>query len=266
MLVIQAQSKIHLCPVAKLPGRALSLALLVIAVPMSSAQAKPVVISAAKDISAAVEQYRALLGANNGGEPGPKSGGRREINWDGVPDNLAAPNFLPPDFFNAPTAPRARGAMLTTPGKGVQASANKANAAGTPVRFGHINATYVDTFKAFSEERLFSPIGSNIVDLTFYVPGTKTVAVTRGFGAVYTDVDKPHTSFKYFDSQGQLLGKFKVPIANNGLSFLGVAYPKPIVARVRIEYGSAALGKNDGPKNDVSVMDDFIYGEPQAVQ
>src|SRR6266568_895516 len=46
----------------------------------------PVVVQAAGDITATVEQYRNLLGANNGGDPGPKPSGRREINWDGVPD------------------------------------------------------------------------------------------------------------------------------------------------------------------------------------
>src|SRR5690242_7018125 len=40
-------------------------------------------------IQTVVDQYRADLGT------------RREISWDGVPDNLAAPNFLPGDFFSS---------------------------------------------------------------------------------------------------------------------------------------------------------------------
>jgi hypothetical protein len=226
---------------------------------------RPVVVSGAGDITATVEKYRELLGPNNGGEPGPKPSGRREINWDGVPHELAAPNFLPGDFFNAPTAPRARGAQLSTPGRGVQASAATGNSTNTAVRFGHINPSYSGMFKTFSGERLFSPVGSNIVDLTFFVPGTRTPAVVRGFGAVYTDVDQEHTAFEYFDKDGKSLGKYAVPIANNGLSFLGIAFDKPIVARVRIEYGTVALGPDDSATNDVSVMDDFIYGEPQAM-
>jgi len=144
----------------------------------------PTVISGAGDITAVVELYRSLLGPNNGGEPGSRATGRREINWDGVPDDLSAPNFLPPDFFNDVAAPRARGAFFSTPGAGVQVSANSDNAFGAAVRFGNINPNYVDRFETFSPERLFSPIDSNIVDMTFFVPGTSAPAVVNGFGAV----------------------------------------------------------------------------------
>lgn len=223
----------------------------------ASAQGKPVVISGKGDVTALVNQYRKLVGETNNADGPAQPGGRREINWDGVPDDKAAPAFLSPEAF------KARGAKLTTPGKGVQVSARPGNPANTAPRFGHINPSYAKIFKPFSGERLFSPVGSNIVDLTFTVPGTDKPAAVRGFGAVYVDVDKPHTSFKYFDAKGKSLGRYKVPLQNEGFSFLGVVFDKPVVARVRIEYGSVALGPDDGPKNDVSVMDDFIFGEPQ---
>jgi hypothetical protein len=73
------------------------------------------------------------------------------------------------------------------------------------------------------------------------------------------------TSFQYFDVLGNSLGSFPIPASNNGLSFLGVSFDSPIVRRVRIVYGNSALGPNDGNGTDVAVMDDFIYGEPQAV-
>lgn len=222
--------------------------------------------SSAQDIELVVNNFRAALGEpDNGGVPGPHPAGRREIDWDGVPDEYAAPNFLPPDFFNAATDPRARGALLSTPGTGVQVSADGDNSAQAAVRFGHINPTYSAIFKTFSEERLFSPVGSNVVDLTFFVPGTQEPAVVRGFGAVYTDVDKRKSSFKYYDKDGRLLGKFKVPVSNEGLSFLGVVFDQPVVARVRIRYGKVPLGQDDSAKKDVAVMDNFIYGEPQAI-
>jgi len=200
-------------------------------------------------IQAVVDLFRADLGAV-----------RQEINWDGVPDNFASPNFLPGNFFNS------RGAFFSTPGQGVQVSADSINPTGTPVRFSEINPTYSSIFQTFSAERLFSPIGSNIVDLTFVVPGTNTAALTSGFGAVYADSDIAGvTSFQYFDASGGSLGTFEVPTFNNGLSFLGVSFDSPSVSRVRIAYGNAALGPNDGAGVDVAVMDDFIFGTPQNV-
>ena len=225
----------------------------------------PVVVKGAGDIDAQVEEFRGQLGPDNGGAPDGNPDGRREINWDKVPDQLAAPNALPADFFNGAADPRARGALLETPGDHVAVSADSDNPDGAAVRFGDVNPSYSEQFKTFSKERLFSPIGSNIVDLTFYVPGTDTPAVTRGFGAVYTDIDREeNTAFEYFDANGDSLGKFAAPVSDAGLSFLGVAFPNPVVARVRIEYGSGKLGPDESPGYDVAVMDDFIYGEPQA--
>ena len=231
----------------------------------------PTVITAAgtkpDDIRAKVEEYIQLLGQpDNGGTPGSQPSGHRSIVWDTLPDELAAPNFYAPDFFNDTKPPRARGALLATPGEGLMVSADADNPTGTPPRFGNLNDSYSNIFTAFSGERMFSPVGSNIVDLTFFVPGTTTPAVVRGFGAVYADVDTDHTAFEYFDAEDKSLGTFATPIANNGLSFLGVAFPEPIVHRVRIAYGTAALGPEDSSQNDVAVMDDFIYGEPQPIR
>lgn len=231
-----------------------------------AATERPTIFAVSGAVAPTVAQFRAALGApDNGGVPGSQSTGHRELSWDGVPDQLAAPNFLPGDYFNAPTAPRARGAVLSTPGTAVQVSADSLNPAQAPVRFGHINPIYSTIFKTFSPERLFSPLGSNIVELRFYVPGTQQPALVRGFGAAYADVDRIESSFTYFDKEGQSLGQFKVPAANNGLSFLGVVFGQPVVARVQIRYGSVSLGPNDSAQNDVAVMDDFIYGEPQDI-
>jgi hypothetical protein len=88
----------------------------------------------------------------------------------------------------------------------------------------------------------------------------------RGFGAVYTDVDTDHTAFEYFGRDGNSLGKFETPVADNGLSFLGVAFAEAIVFGVEVRYGTGELGPNDGEGGvDVAVMDNFIYGESQAL-
>lgn len=229
---------------------------------------EPQIVTAAGDITSAVEEYRNLLGENNGGDPGTKSeNGYREINWDTLPDELAAPNMYASDFFNAPEAPRARGIVLNTSGEGLMVSADGDNPTNTLPRFGNINPQYTDIFKTFSEERLFSPLGSNLVVLTFFVPGTNTPGTIRGFGAVYTDVDTTHTAFEYFDVHGNSLGSYETPIADHGLSFLGVAFDEAIVARVEVRYGTGALGPDDGAGEvDVAVMDNFIFGEPQAIK
>jgi hypothetical protein len=222
------------------------------------------VVRASGKVRPALDRFRRLLGTDRGGEPRHFPAGRRELTWDGVPDQFAAPHALPGNFFNATVAPRARGALLSTPGDHVAVSADSDNPDGAPVRFGDINPSYPRQFKAFSAERLFSPVGSNVVNLRFRVPGTGRPARVRGFGAVCTDVDRRESAaFTYYDARGRSLGTFAVPTAPQGLSFLGVIFRQAIVARVRIRYGTAKLGPNDSRRYDVAVMDNFVYGEPQ---
>lgn len=224
-----------------------------------------VVSSTGEHVQDMLDQFKKLLGGkNNGGVPGEFKTGYREINWDSLPDDLAAPADYAPDFFNDTKEPRARGMLLSTPGSGLMVSADADNPTGTLPRFGHINPAYAESFKTFSEERLFSPIGSIFVDVTFFVPGTKTPALVRGFGGIYTDVDTLYTAYEFFDAKGASLGKYEVPVADGDLSFLGVVFPEPIISRVRVQLGTVPLGSNDdGAENDVSVMDNFIYSEPQ---
>ena len=80
------------------------------------------------DIQAIVDAYRSDLGALNPNTPGSFAAGRREINWDGIPDEFSAPNFMPGDFFNQNVAGRARGINFSTPGLGLQASADSSKA------------------------------------------------------------------------------------------------------------------------------------------
>src|SRR5262245_1189307 len=88
------------------------------------------------DIQGAVDDFRSDLGGANNGADAPSASGRREINWDGVIDELAAPNNLPANFFNALSK---RGVVFATPGAGFQVSASSSNASATPVEFGDIN-------------------------------------------------------------------------------------------------------------------------------
>ena len=227
----------------------------------------PRVIEAADSIQTAMDEFRALLGNNNGNTPGSQINGRREINWDALDDSQAAPNGYIPDFFNNPVYNQTRGIEFSTPGTGLLVGADLSNPTNTLPSFGNINPTYVDIFPPFSGERVFSPVGSNIADIRFYVPGTDTPAEVKGFGAVYIDVDtEENNAFEFFDLNEQSLGTYSTPVQNNGHVFLAVLFDQPVIHHVRIRYGNAALGPNDGGGTDVSVMDDFIFAEPQAAQ
>lgn len=215
----------------------------------------------AASIQSAVDAYRAALGPLNPNTAGSFATGRREINWDGVPDAFSAPNNLPANFFNVNSP---RGGVFSTPGTGFQVSANAGVA---PIEFANINPTYASIFQTFSPQRLFTALGSSITDVNFFVPGSTTPATTSGFGAVFTDVDNADTtSIQFFDAVGGSLGTFFVPPADNGLSFLGIVFNAgERVGRVRITSGNIALGPNDAPPiSDAVAMDDFIYGEPQG--
>jgi len=226
----------------------------------------------ALSIQDTVDLFRASLGnPNNANAPGPLAGGRREINWDGGG----------PPVINgtAPVTPftvfqNTRGATFTTPGIGL----TQAAATGGLLSLDLINPTYAATFATFSPNRLFTPIGSNITEGTFSLPGTggAVPATVSGFGAVFTDVDLANiTSIQYFDATNASLGTFFVPSGVAGaassqtLSFLGVNFTSERIFRVRITTGNSALGPDDGivdtPNVDVVVMDDFLYSEPQAV-
>lgn len=213
-------------------------------------------------IQRAVDSYRAALGQpNNGATPGSQSWGRREINWDGVPDSFSAPNKLPANFFNANSP---RGVEFLSIGNGFQVSGKNGVA---PVRFDNIRPGYAHDFQTFSPERLFTSLGNNAMEVHFFVPGSKTKAYVSGFGAVFTDVDKNHlTSIEYLSNTGAVLYKGLVPASpNGGLSFLGVKFNSGSkVAKVRITTGNAALNRANSDRwFDIVSMDDFLYSEPR---
>ena len=210
-------------------------------------------------------------GGTTAGANGSFGGLRREINWDGVPATQSAPNLLLANFFNT-TSPR--GVVFSTAGTGFEVSGATTDAgAGQPAaqNFGNINVTYTATFGQFSAQRLFTAIGSNVTDVTFFIPGTATTATVTGFGSIFTDVDTAGTTkIQYFDQSNASLGTFNVPTATGsaGISFLGVSFTGGVkVSRVQITSGNAALGAavNDGGATDLVVMDDFIYSEPTGV-
>jgi hypothetical protein len=261
----------------------LALGSLVLAAP---ALATPVVFEATgqfpQDIQREVDEFRKYLG-NDNGVGGSFDDGRREINWDAVPDDFAAPDLFPPNFFNLNSP---RGVVFFTPGTGFQVSADSDNPTQTEVRFGNIRPGFPDQFSTFSPERLFTALNSSIVEVLFFLPGTSISSTVDGFGVVFTDVEESSTRIEYLDVNGSLLFSQDVlpGSAHHGsLSFLGVAFDGgERVFLVRIISGNRILrvpppdplamttpGQNlvasSGRGRDEVVMDDFIYGEPQRI-
>jgi len=230
----------------------------------TSSGATPASITATRDAFRVALGGGTVAGAN--GLFQDPTGARREINWDGVPDAFSAPNNLPANFFNVNSP---RGAVFATPGSGFQVSANAGIA---PVNFGNIDPSYSSVFQTFSPQRLFTALGSNITDVNFFVPGTTIPGFVSGFGAIFTDVDlTTSTTIQYFALNNTSLGTFAVPSSpSGGLSFLGIQFNAgERVGRVRITSGNAALGAGildqNGLSNDLAVMDDFLFGNPQDV-
>jgi len=238
----------------------------------------------AASIQGTVDAFRAALGnPNNGNAVGPLTKGRREINWDGGATNIQITAVAGNPFAGFQIT---RGALFTTPdGTGFV----QAPPAADPVQFppGGLaglfdNPTYRLIFTAFSPLRLFSAIGSNITEVDFFVPGGGNKrATTTGFGAVFTDVDQPDgsepdkkhedqcgsTLIEYFDADCELLFRSFVPASpgDGNLSFFGIVFADARIARVCITSGNVAPGPDDDRKHDVVMMDDFLYGEPQAL-
>ena len=230
--------------------------------------AAPVVFQASgatpADIQEAVDDFRAFLGPLNPNVAGSFASGRREINWDGVPDAFSAPNDLPANFFNANSP---RGAVFFTRGTRFQVSADSDNPTNTPILFGNIHPALPLLFSTFSPQRLFTALDSNVVETLFFVPGSATSATVTGFGAVFTDVNlSDSTKIELFDASGKVLFNEYVlpqPTGRKGLSFLGVGFDAgERVYLVRITSGNRVPRT---PARDVVVMDDFIYGEPQEL-
>ncbi|MEA2481896.1 MAG: hypothetical protein QOJ07_3818, partial [Thermoleophilaceae bacterium] len=210
------------------------------------------------DIADTVAQFRADLGGLNPNVAGSFTTGRREINWDDVPDSAADPHALPGDYFNT-TSPR--GAVLSTPGTKLLVSARAGNPDGVQTLFG-----FGMNYQPFSGERIFdaapftAPDANPQPDFTvmFVIPGTTTPAPVHGVGAVFLDVDNfDGGALEPLDANGNVIRHLQAPevtTPDHALSFAGFTAPGKAIYGVRIVSG--------GSGHDLVAIDDLIYGEP----
>lgn len=231
--------------------------------------AKSIVLVAganAAELQSAVDGFRAKLGANNAAGA-PAVGGRREVNWDGIPTSSLDP--FPGDFFNSKSP---RGVVFSTPGSRMKVSGDPGTAS---FLFADVTAKLPNgqpwgpiEFDTFSASRFFATMDNNITDVSFFVPGTSTPATVSAFGTVLTDVDVADaTALEFYGSDNVLFYRVKVPVAgakSKGMTFVGVVLDKP-AARVRIIAGTHPVNAafQDPPPDGVGI-DDVIFAEPVA--
>ncbi len=213
-------------------------------------------------MAANLDAFRAALGGPlNPPNAPPADSGRREINWDGVPAALTNVDTFPETFFNVNSK---RGVLYASLGTGLRVDSTA---------FASVNAGLGDQFKPFSAKKLFMPVGSNQVDVDFQLVGTTTVGLVKGFGVIFSDVDRAgSTRIEYFDLAGARIADLQAPAqaGAHAFSFIGAVFDAPIIARVQITSGDAALNAtitdlSAGGTSDLVVMDDFLYGEPQPL-
>jgi hypothetical protein len=216
-------------------------------------------------ISTKLNEFRNILGATLNSAPGA-TGGRREVNWDGVPPAFTNQNNFPFDFFGssnpADANGRKRGLIMTNTGTSFRVDTTD---------FTDVEPSYADQFNRFSPKRLFVYMGNTVTECTFKVPGSTTDAFIKGFGVVFNDVDDANSSSIEFFNGNKSLGVFKAPQSPSGqFSFLGVFFPDEKVTKVKIKSGNGLLAKDNkditnGGSQDLVVMDDFLYDEPKSV-
>jgi hypothetical protein len=219
------------------------------------------VFSAGGDITASLDAFRTRLG-NLNSLPGA-TGGRREVNWDGVPDSLNGLK-LPNDFFN-PTgagapAGRQRGLLY----------AGLSDAMVSKTGFAEVNANVAGAFSPFSGTKSFAVVNANEWPVEFRVAGQNTVAGVQAFGLVAVDVDKPNSTYiEFFSGNTSLLKSyFPVRSGSSAFSFVGVYFKNDFITKVVIGHegrlSDGGKDMSDGGSNDLVVFDDFVYSEPVA--
>lgn len=239
-------------------------------------QAAPVVFSGsgAADAQAAFDAFTAAIGG---------AANRSRIGWDGVglngTDANPATRTIDPATVEIPTDRfRGAGAIFAEPyavsGDG----------------FAGVNPGTTDQFPAFSPANTFVMFDATLgqfedqtIEQSFVVPGTDTPAGTRGFGAIFLDVEQDSSSIAYsgVDALGRNvdLGTFSVPTGESGEpQFLGVVFDAEFITEVVLTVGTNSLFSFDGtgfqsfgPEDlangiDLAATDDFLFAIPQVVQ
>ena len=225
--------------------------------------------------TASLASFEAAIGGSKNTTAAPQNGGFRTITWDGVKvdgsDAVSGPNST----------------TVITPGHTVGIPLSRFEGSG--VYFGAVYAVSNDGFvdvnqnvagllPAFSTPSTFAMFNDNGIDFKFVAaasPNTTPVsAVSRGFGAIFLNVEQPNTTTIQYFHGSTLLDTLNVPVEGTPGApvFAGELFPNAIVTNVLLTLGSGVIFKFDGttvssggvnsPTNNLVAVDDWAFAEP----
>jgi len=125
----------------------------------------------------------------------------------------------------------------------------------------------------FSPPDLWAPFNSNTTTFDVIAPSAPTSpaapAVTRGLGVTFVHVENSGTTISYYSGDG-LIGQVTAP--QGATSFAGMLFGEPIVTRVVITLGTAAIFSFNGSAvspggsdpTTLAAADDVVLAEPGA--
>jgi hypothetical protein len=220
----------------------------------------------------------AIGGGNNGANPPPTplTTGFRAINWDGV--KLDGTDFGGPPNTTVITLNHTVGIPLDRfQERGVFFGAIYAV---SNDGFTDVNPNATGLFPAFSPSNTFAMFNDNGIDFKFVLPSLHTTTVvsaaSRGFGAIFLNVQQPGTTITYFHG-ATVLDTLNVPTnATAGAAiFAGELFSSSIVTNVLLTLGQGVIFRFDGTtatpggvntgSNNLVAVDDFAYPEPVAI-
>jgi hypothetical protein len=238
--------------------------------------------SGQQSTSAALSGFEAAIGGSKNTTAAPQTSGFRTITWDGVKtngtDSAAGPNSTTVITSNTVGIPLDR-----FQGSGVYFGAIYAVSAAdsSGFTFTNTNANVSGLFPPFSTPNTFAMFNDNGIDFKFVAASATntdiTNAASRGFGAVFLNVEMANTtSIQYFNGN-TLLDTVFAPVGGKGAAvFVGELFPSSIVTRVVLTLGTDAIFKFDGTTLTPSsltdngtttnfvVTDDWAFAEPQV--
>lgn len=225
----------------------------------------------------ALANFEAAIGGAKNTAPAPQNGGFRVITWDGV------------KVDGTDSAAGANSTVVITPGHTVGIPLNRFQGSG--VFFGavyavsndgftDVNPNVTGLFPAFSQPNTFAMFNDNGIDFTFTAaasPFTGPVsAASRGFGAIFLNVQQPGTTIQYFHGS-TLIDTLNVPTNSTAGAavFAGELFNSPEVTNVLLTLGNGAIFKFDGTTvtsggansatNNLVAVDDWAFAEPVPI-